>query len=35
MLLKIDQNNGGWGFSFRLPDEIIRNHKQKYRILDQ
>jgi hypothetical protein len=34
VLLKIDQNKGGWGFSFRLPDENIRNHKQKYRLVE-
>jgi hypothetical protein len=34
LLLKIDQNKGDWGFSFRLPDEKIRNHKYKYRLLN-
>lgn len=34
LLLKIDQNKGGWGFSFRLPDVIVRNHKYKYRIVN-
>ena len=34
LLLKIDQNKGGWGFSFRLPDVAVRNHKQKYRIVE-
>ena len=34
LLIKIDQNKGGWGFSFRLPDENVRNHKHKYRIVD-
>jgi len=34
LLLKIDQNKGDWGFSFRLPDENIRNHKYKYRLID-
>ena len=34
VLLKIDQNKGSWGFSFRLPDENIRHHKQKYKILE-
>lgn len=33
IMLKIDQNKGGWGFSFRLPDNIVRNHKYKYRII--
>ncbi len=32
LLLKIDQNKAGWGFSFRLPDVTVRNHKYKYRI---
>lgn len=34
ILIKIEQWKGEWGFSFRLPDKIVRNHKQKYRILD-
>jgi hypothetical protein len=34
LLLKIDQNKGDWGFSFRLPDEKTRNHKYTYRLLD-
>jgi len=34
LLLKIDQNKGGWGFSFRLPAETVRNHKYKYYILE-
>ncbi len=34
MLLKIDQNKGAWGFSFRLPDVQVRNHKQKYKIME-
>ncbi|UCD37216.1 MAG: hypothetical protein JSW54_10315, partial [Fidelibacterota bacterium] len=33
LMLKIDQGNGGWGFSFQLPDAKIRNHDYKYRIL--
>lgn len=32
LLLKIDQNNGGWGFSFRLPDVEVKHHKYKYYI---
>lgn len=32
LLLKIDQGKGGWGFSFRLPDVVLRNHDYKYRI---
>jgi hypothetical protein len=34
LLVKIDQNKGGWGFSFRLPDVSVRNHKHKYRIVN-
>jgi hexosaminidase len=34
LLLKIDQNKGAWGFSFRLPDVNIRHHKQKYKIVE-
>ncbi len=34
LLLKIDQNKADWGFSFRLPDEVVRNHKYKYRLID-
>jgi hypothetical protein len=33
LLLKIDQWQGGWGFSFRLPEVTIRNHKHKYRVI--
>jgi len=33
LLLKIDQGKGDWGFSFRLPDVVLRNHDYKYRIL--
>jgi hexosaminidase len=33
LLLKIDQWQGGWGFSFRLPEETIRSHKHRYRII--
>ena len=33
LMLKIDQNKGSWGFSFRLPDNTTRNHKYKYRII--
>lgn len=35
LLLKIDQGKGGWGFSFRLPDAVIRNHDYKYRIIEK
>ncbi|MEZ4829881.1 MAG: glycoside hydrolase family 20 zincin-like fold domain-containing protein [Bacteroidia bacterium] len=34
ILVKVEQWKGDWEFSFRLPDKIVRNHKQKYRILD-
>ncbi len=34
ILLKIDQNKGGWGFSFRLPDVEIRHQDYRYTILD-
>jgi hypothetical protein len=33
LLLKIDQGAGGWGFSFRLPENTVRNHDYKYQIL--
>jgi hypothetical protein len=33
LMLKIDQNKGGWGFSFRLPDNTVRNHKYTYQII--
>ncbi len=32
LLVKIEQWKGGWGFSFRLKDVEVRNHKQKYYI---
>ena len=32
LLLKIDRLKPGWEFTFRLEDEDIRNHKQKYYI---
>ncbi len=34
LLLKIDQGKGGWGFSFRLPDNKVRSHKYKYTIVE-
>jgi hypothetical protein len=34
LLIKIDQGKGGWGFSFRLPENVVRNHKYKYTILE-
>ncbi len=34
VLLKIDQWQAGWGFSFRLPDHLVRNHKHKYKLLE-
>ena len=33
LMLKIDQGKGDWGFSFQLPDNEVRNHKNTYRIL--
>lgn len=33
LMLKIDQGKGGWGFSFQLPDNEVRNHKNTYRLL--
>jgi hypothetical protein len=32
LLLKVDQNKGSWGFSFRLPDVQLRNNEYKYRV---
>jgi hypothetical protein len=32
LLLKIDRLKPGWKFTFRLEDEEVRNHKQKYYI---
>lgn len=32
LLLKIDRKKPGWKFTFRLEDEDVRNHKQKYYI---
>lgn len=32
LLLKVDQWKGDWGFSFRLPDETVRNQKYRYYI---
>ncbi len=32
LLLKIDRLKPGWKFTFRLEDEDVRNHKQKYYI---
>lgn len=34
VLLKIEQWKASWGFSFRLPDNTVRNHKYKYEIID-
>ncbi len=34
LLLKVEQWKGDWGFSFRLKDVEVRNHKQKYYIQD-
>lgn len=33
VLVKIEQWKAGWGFSFRLEDVDVRNHKQKYYIV--
>lgn len=33
LLLKITQAEGGWGFTFRLPDSEVRNSKNRYRIV--
>jgi hypothetical protein len=32
LLIKVEQWKGEWGFSFRLGDVEVRNHKQKYYI---
>jgi hypothetical protein len=32
LMIKVEQWKAGWGFSFRLKDQEIRNHKQKYYI---
>jgi hypothetical protein len=32
LLIKVEQWKGDWGFSFRLEDVGVRNHKQKYYI---
>jgi len=32
MTLKIFQGKGGWGFSFRLPEENVEMHKYKYKL---
>ncbi|HUF08978.1 MAG TPA: glycoside hydrolase family 20 zincin-like fold domain-containing protein, partial [Rhodothermales bacterium] len=34
LLLKISQGTGDWGFSFRLPDEVVRSRKNRYRIVE-
>jgi hypothetical protein len=34
LLLKISQGTGDWGFSFRLPDEVVRSTKNRYRIVE-
>ena len=33
LMLKITKVNGEWGFSFRLPDSEVRNHKNRYKII--
>ncbi|MCF6358343.1 MAG: beta-N-acetylhexosaminidase [Draconibacterium sp.] len=34
ILLKVDNWKAGWGFSFRLPEQKVRHHKYKYKIVD-
>ncbi len=34
ILLKVDNWKANWGFSFRLPGQKFRNHKNKYRLLN-
>jgi hypothetical protein len=34
LLIKVDNWQAGWGFSFRLPKQKVRNHKHKYRIIN-
>jgi hypothetical protein len=34
LMLKVSQGTGGWGFSFRLPDETVRSRKNRYRIVE-
>ena len=34
LLLKISQGAGGWGFSFRLPDDVVRSSKNRYRVVE-
>ena len=34
IVIKVEQWKGAWGFSFRLKEQEIRNHKQKYYILN-
>ncbi len=34
ILLKVDNWQAGWGFSFRLAEQKVRNHKHKYRIIN-
>ena len=33
LMLKISQGAGGWGFSFRLPDETVRSQKNRYHVV--
>jgi hypothetical protein len=33
ILLKVDNWKAGWGFSFRLPEQKVRHHKHKYKII--
>jgi len=34
LLIKVDQWKGDWGFSFRIPDHIIRSSKYKYTLVN-
>jgi len=33
ILLKVDNWKAGWGFSFRLPEQKVRHHKHKYKLI--
>jgi hypothetical protein len=33
LMLKISQTEGGWQFTFRLPNSEVRNSKNRYRIV--
>jgi hypothetical protein len=34
LLIKSSQTSGEWAFTFRLPGKSVRNHKNRYRIVD-